>query len=69
MGNKDFSDFNSLFNVYPHETYDSLVHNYIYHTDTDISQIIQTPWTERAIYGNSYNTNAIPKAMSNPLKT
>ena len=70
MGNVQFSDFDSLFFVCPSPVYDTFICSYIKATGTDHSQVINTPWTERALsQGNVHSTNAVEKSKSSPLST
>ena len=57
MGNAEFSEFDSLFDVQPNYLYDSLIHSYIYSAGIDISKIVPSPWTARAL-GTTYNSSA-----------
>ena len=69
MGDGEFSNFDSLVDLYPNDTYDSLIHDYIQYTDVDTSQIISTPWTDRVLGDKLYLTNPSSSVSTNALAT
>jgi len=65
MGNPDFAEFDSLYSLDPDSSYDELIISYLKATGYDSTNVIDTPWTSRAL-GRTFNTSAA--AAKSPLK-
>jgi hypothetical protein len=49
MERAEFSDFDSLFNLCPDSSYDTMIRSYLLCTNTDLDSVVSTPWTDRAL--------------------
>ena len=55
MGNAEFSDFDSLFELNPPSEFDSLLHSYASTMGVDPTSIPSSPWTDRVFDNDFYD--------------
>jgi hypothetical protein len=66
MGNAEFSDFDSLLSVFPNDSFDSMIYQYVSLTGTDLSSIPSSPWADRALGRNMYSNSAATRPCGLP---
>lgn len=59
MGNVEFSDFDSLFNLSPPPSHDTLLYDYYTSTRPD-SSLVSSPWTDRFLSRINPSSSGIP---------
>jgi len=65
MGNPDFAEFDSLYALDPDSSYDELIISYLKATGYNSTNVIDTPWTSRAL-GRTFDISAA--AAKSPIK-